>query len=67
MTIFELKKILKKCNDDDLVKIKIKKFSNKKGEIVDEVYEDPQKAIYELFLDNEDNDTFILSVTLYED
>lgn len=67
MTILELKNLLKKCNDEDLVKIKIRKFSDTKQEIVDEVYEDPQKAIYEIYLDNEDQDTFILLVTLYED
>lgn len=67
MTVSELKNLLKKCNDEDLVKIKVRKFSDKKQEIVDETYEEPQIAIYETYLDNEEEDTFILSVTLYED
>lgn len=67
MTVLELKKLLKKCNDEDLVKIQIRKFSDRKQEIIDETFEDPNIAMYEVYLDNEDEDTFILSVTLYED
>lgn len=67
MTVKELKDLLKKCNDEDLVKINVRKFSDKKQEIVDETYEEPQQAKYEIYLDNVEQDTFILSVTLYED
>lgn len=67
MTVLELKKLLKKCNDEDLVKIQVRKFSDRKQEIIDETFEDPNIAMYEVYLDNEDEDTFILSVTLYED
>lgn len=67
MTVLELKSLLKKCNDEDLVKIKVKKFSDKKQEIIDETFEEPNIAMYKVYLDNEDQDTFILSVTLYED
>lgn len=67
MIVKELKDLLKKCNDEDLVKINVRKFSNKKEEIVDETYEEPQLAIYEVYLDNVEQDTFVLSVTLYED
>lgn len=66
MTILELKKLLKKCNDEDLVKIQVRKFSDKKQEIIDETFEEPNIAIYTVYLDNEDEDAFILSVTLYE-
>ena len=67
MIVKELKDLLKKCNDEDLVKINVRKFSNKKEEIVDETYEDPQLALYEVYLDNVEQDSFVLSVTLYED
>lgn len=67
MTVSELKKLLKKCNDEDLIKIKVRKFSDKKQEIVDETYEEPECATYKVYLDNADQDTFELSVTLYED
>lgn len=67
MTVLELKNLLKKCNDEDLVKIQVKKFSDKKQEIIDETFEDPNVAMYEVYLDNEGDDTFILSITLYED
>ena len=67
MTVKELKDLLQKCNDEDLVKINVRKFSNKKEEIVDETYEEPQLAIYEVYLDNVEQDSFVLSVTLYED
>lgn len=67
MTVKELKNLLKKCNDEDLVKINVRKFSDKKQEIVDETYEEPQQAIFEIYLDNAEQDTFVLSITLYED
>lgn len=67
MTVKELQNLLKKCNDEDLVKIEVRKFSDKKQEIVDETYEEPQIVIYKSYLDNAEQDTFILSVTLYED
>lgn len=67
MTVLELKRLLTKCNDEDLVMIKVCKFSDKKQEIADEYYEEPEKAIYEIYLDNQEQDTFILSTTLYED
>lgn len=67
MTVLELKKLLKKSNDKDLVKIQVRKFSDKKKEIIDETLEEPNIAIYTVYLDNEDEDAFILSVTLYED
>jgi len=67
MTIKELKNLIKKCNDEDLVKINVRKFSYEKEEIVDETYEEPQQANYKVYLDQEEQDTFILSVTLYED
>lgn len=67
MIVKELKDLLKKCNDEDLVEINVRKFSNKKEKIVDETYEEPQLAIYEVYLDNVKQDTFVLTVTLYED
>lgn len=67
MTVSELKNLLKKCNDEDLIKIKVRKFSDKKQEIVDETYEEPHCVIHEIYLENEEQDTFILTVTLYED
>lgn len=67
MTVLELKNLLKKCNDEDQVKIEVRKWSDKQLEIIDETYEDPNQAIYKVYLDNEDQDSFILSVTLYED
>ena len=67
MIVKELKNLLKKCNDEDLVKINVRKFSNKEEEIIDETYEEPQLAIYEVYLDNVEQDSFVLSVTLYED
>ena len=67
MIVKELKDLLKKCNDEDLVKINVRKFSDKKQEIVDETYEEPQQAKYEVYLDQTEQDTFVLTVTLYED
>ena len=67
MTVAELKQLLKKCNDEDLVKINVRKFSDRKQEIIDETYEEPQQATYEVYLENQEQDTFVLSVTLYED
>ena len=67
MTIKDLKNLLKKCNDEDLVKINVRKFSNKKQELVDETYEEPETVIYKVYLDNADQDTFEFVVTLYED
>lgn len=67
MTVLELKSLLKKCNDEDLIKIQVRKFSDKKQEIVDKTIEEPEKAVYEIFLNNEDDDTLLLCVTLYED
>ena len=67
MTVAELKQLLKKCNDEDLVKINVRKFSDKKQEIIDETYEEPHQATYEIYLENQEQDTFVLSVTLYED
>lgn len=67
MTVLELKNLLKKCNDEDQVKIEVRKWSDKQLEIIDETYEDPNQAIYKVYLDNEEQDSFILSVTLYED
>lgn len=67
MTVAELKQLLKKCNDEDLVKINVRKFSDRKQEIIDETYEEPQQATYEVYLENQEQDAFVLSVTLYED
>ena len=67
MTVKELKNLLKKCDDEDMVKIKVRYFSNETGEIIDETIEEPEEAIKRIFLNNQDNDTFMLSITLYED
>lgn len=67
MTVLELKNLLKKCNDEDLVKIRVRKYSSNQSEIIDETLEEPNIAMYEVYLDNEEEDTFILSITLYED
>lgn len=67
MTVKELKNLLKKCDDENMVKIKVKHFSVKAEEIIDETIEEPVEAIQQIFLGNQDNDTFMLSITLYED
>ena len=67
MTVKELKNILKKCNDEDLVKIQLIRYSMKKESIIDTTYEDPTKAIYEIYIDSTDDDTLLLNTTLYDD
>lgn len=67
MTVNELKNLLKKCDDENMVKIKVKHFSVKAEEIIDETIEEPKEATHQIFLENQDNDTFMLNITLYED
>lgn len=67
MTLKELKEELKKYNDDSILKIKVKKFSESQVQIVDETTEDLDKITFEHFLDNSDYDYVNLEVTLYEE
>ena len=67
LTVKELKNILKKCNDEDIVKIEIRKFSTIKEENLDITYEDIYKVDYEIYIDNSSNDGLILCTTLYEE
>lgn len=67
MTVKELKNFLKKCDDENTVKIKVRYFSGKAEDFIDETIEEPEEAIHQIFLENQDNDIFMLSITLYED
>jgi len=67
MTVKELKNFLKKCDDENTVKIKVRYFSEKAEDFIDETIEEPEEATYQIFLENQDNDTFMLSITLYKD
>lgn len=67
MTVEELKDILKKCNDEDIVKIEIRKFSTSKEENLDITHEEIYKVDYEIYIDNSSDDSLILCTTLYEE
>lgn len=47
MTVLELKNLLKKCNDEDLVKIRVRKYLTNQSEVIDETFEEPNIAMYE--------------------
>ena len=67
MTVKELKNLLKKCDDENIVKVKAKHFSNEAGIIIDETIEEPDEVIQQMFLENQDENAFMLCITLYED
>lgn len=67
MTVKELKNLLKKCEDENTVKIKVSRFSGKEENFIDETIEEPEEALHQMFLGNQDEDAFMLCVTLYED
>lgn len=66
MTVEELRKILEKCNDEDIVKLEISKYSNKKEDFIDTTYEDIYKIYYVHYSDSGETG-LVLGTTLYKE